>query len=385
MVEDKINLKVFFGYQIQSKFHTPETLKALGNALKNFACEQQPPINIDITYGEFELGTEFFKEIYEKINSSDLSIFDISENNPNVLLESGIALGGGKHVILLKNEESLDKYPTPSDLQQFVYLNYKKDELIKQSHLIEEISKSISYFLSDNHDAHYYYHALWALSPSSKTIIVPSQLPARYTKAKYEDYMFIRRYGDLDTLFLVVETLNRLYPGMDISIVPAKKLNELPKKWRQCNVILIGGPDFNELVREFEQYCPIKYHYGPGKDDVWLSHEKTGEEFKPKFQKKDGKKRAKDYGFFLKKKLDKKNNTKLIFFGGAHTWGVYGATLLVGCRGFDRGEEGYKNAKLLIEKFGTDPSLLVPVGVMGSYEGIWPDDLDLDKVEKIPN
>ena len=65
----------------------------MGEELENHLYNQNQPVELIIEYGEFAPGTQLWGEILEKITSSDISIFDISENNPNVLLEVGISFG----------------------------------------------------------------------------------------------------------------------------------------------------------------------------------------------------------------------------------------------------------------------------------------------------
>ncbi|MBU1628214.1 hypothetical protein KKB18_12675 [bacterium] len=304
----------------------------------------------------------------KKIDASSITIFDISENNPNVLIEAGIALGTGKHVIFLKCEQSKSKYP--SNIHNFIFLPYRSSGALSEESFLESVINSIEYFLSENHDAYFYHRLLWSLMPNSKTIIIPGTLPENYTGNRFEDYIDLRNYTDLDAIFTVMETVHRLYPRMDISIQSASNVNDLPREWEQSNIIFIGGPDFNRVVSEFDNLSPIEYKYGHDDEEVWLQHKKTGKEYKPRFYEKGGQKYARDYGFFLTRRPKKYNPAKIIFIGGARTWGVYGAALLVSCRGFDKNLRSYSNARQLIENFGNNPSLLIPVEVTGSRNGI---------------
>ena len=355
----------------------------MGEELENHLYNQNQPVELIIEYGEFAPGTQLWGEILEKITSSDISIFDISENNPNVLLEVGISFGSDKQVILLKNKETNKRYPTPSDLRAFVYIPYNSADELYQNIVIKKINDSISYFLNNRYPPYFYYHLLWGLSPNSRTIIVPSKLPTTNEPTEFEDYIYIRKYGDLDALFLVEQTLLRLYPKMEIEISPAENLSSLPNGWEDSNLILIGGPDFNPIGKFFGDLCPFEYHYGPGKNDVWLLHKNTKKEFIPKIFDKDEDFLAEDYGFFLKRKSLKNGGRKLIMIGGAHTWGVYGAAMLFSCTSLQTSTLGYKNSELMVTEFGSDPSFIVNFKVRGNIDGILPFVLDLEKVEKI--
>lgn len=379
MTERKIRLKTFVGYQLKSEFHSPTDFQKMGDALNSYLQRQHKRIELEIEYGEFPPGSRIWDQIMEKIEASDVTIFDISENSPNVLIEAGIALGTGKHVIFLKSEQSKTNYP--SDIYTFVCLSYHSSEALSEEAFLKPVIKSIDYFLGKGHDAYFYHRLLWSLMPNYKTIIVPGNLPDSYTGNRFEDYIHLRTYTDLDAVFTVVETIHRLYSRMDISIQSASNINELPRDWEQSNIIFIGGPDFNRVVNEFDELSPIEYRYGQGEQEVWLRHKSTGKEYKPIFYEKGDQKRAKDYGFFLARSTGKDDPAKIIFIGGARTWGVYGAALFASCRGFDKKSRGYSNARQLIEKFGSNPSLLIPVEVTGSRDWIRPPTWALDEVE----
>ncbi len=373
-----LHLKIFIGYQFKSDFHSPAHFQALGHALNALLEKQNKSIRLDIEYGAFPPGVRLWDKIMETIEASQVTIFDISENNPNVLIESGIALGTGKHVIFLKCEQSTYNYP--SDIHNFVFLPYQSSDKLIEEPFLKLILESIEYFLNENHDAYFYHRLLWSLIPSLRTIIIPGILPESYTGNRFEDYIRLRNYSDLDAVLEVIETIHRLYPRMDISIQSASSVNDLPKNWEQSNIVFIGGPDFNRVVGEFDDLVPIQYQYGPN-GEVWLRHKETGKEYKPEFYERAGQRVAKDYGFFLTRKPKEYAPAKMIFIGGARTWGVHGAASLVSCTSFNKQARGYSNVRQLVSEFGSNPSLLIPVEVTGTSEAIHPPTWQIDKVE----
>lgn len=381
MKNNCIKLKVFVGYQIESKYHSPNHFESMGKHLNNLLKKRNRMVSLDIEYGIFPPGARLWEQVAEKIEAAHITIFDISENNPNVLLEAGISLGTGKHVIFLKCDQSESKYPT--DIHNFVFLPYHSSGTLSEESFLTLLIQSIDYFLAHNHDPYFYHRLLWSLHPNVKTVIIPGSLPEKYTGNRFEDYIHIRKYADLDAVFSVMETVHRLYPRMDISIQRASTVNELPQDWVNSNIIFVGGPDFNNIVREFESLSPIEYMYGEGDEEVWLRHKTTGREFKPKFYGEALNRKAKDYGFFLVQQPVNYAPAKLIFIGGARTWGVYGAAMLVSCRSFDKKSKGYLNAKQLVENFGSNPSLLIPVEVHGNREGIHPPNWLFSEIESI--
>lgn len=244
------------------------------------------------------------------------------------------------------------------------------------------MANSVKYYLANTDDVYLYYRLLWCLDPTSKTIIVPSTLPETSAPNPFEDYIHMRIYGDIDAVLCMMESMHRLYPLMDVSISNARTIRELPKGWDQYNIIFIGGPDFNPLVQFFDDKCPIGYRYGPpGSNEVWLYHKTTGIEYMPEFFFRGNQQWAKDHGFFLKTNQSSSNNAKLVFIGGARTWGVLGAASLVSCTGNSKHAHSYTTAKQLVHRFGSNPSLLVPVEILGTREGIHQPKWNIDNVE----
>ncbi len=378
-MENVIKLKAFIGYQIQSAYHASEKFRSMAKNLNDHLSKSSPTLSLDIEFGEFPPGVLLWQEIKQKIELSDITVFDISENDPNVLLEAGIAIGNDKHVIFIKSEESIEKYHIPTDLRSFVYLTYKDKTAITAKQFIKSIADSIFYYLDHKCSPYLYYHLIWSFEPESKTIIVPSFLPDEMAGNIFEDYIYMRRYGDLDATFIVAESLHRLYPKMDISIDRARNISELPRNWEQYNFVFIGGPDFNPIINEFSDLCPIEY---VSNDSIYLRHKKTNYEYRTKFYKRSGKSFAVDHGFFLSI-LKKLHNTRLIFLGGARTWGVYGASKLVSCTNWDKNSYSYKNAQQIVNRFGSSPSLFIPIKVKGTHDGIHSPEWNMDDIEQI--
>ena len=169
---------------------------------------------------------------------------------------------------------------------------------------------------------------------------------------------------------------------MHISLRSALTLDELSEHWMNCNIIMIGGPDYNKIARALEHLCPIEYKGG---ENVWLRNRNTGKEYVPVFIGRGERAHVQDYGFFAKTSLAGMGSRKLVFLGGARTWGVLGAAKLVACEPPGRGKTGSEaQVKLLVQKLGSDPSFLVPVGVIGNkINGIVKQEFYLDQMEPL--
>jgi len=377
-----IRLRAFVACQIRSAFHSPAEFEEMGRRLAALLRSGEPPVDLIIQFGEFPPGTNLWTEVSEAVRAADLVIADISENNPNVLVEAGIAVGSSKQVVLTKSRDSESQYQLPSDLSGFVYLPYERPADLGEPNILQRLLKAVLHYLETSHDVTFFPRLLWSLPLRSRTLIIPGQLPDDWVGLPFEDYVHIRKYSDLDAVRIIMETLLRLYPDMEVALHPARKMSELPANWPTYNLIFIGGPDFNVLVQEFDDRCPFEYLYGPD-SEVWLRHKATGVEYRPKFQRAPNKHTATDYGFFFKTPLAPNAATKLVLIGGARTWGVCGAAMLIGCTSYDRNAEGYRNSKELVRRLGSDPSFVVPVEVKGTKDGVHVPIWKLEAVERI--
>lgn len=65
-----------------------------------------------------------FQNVVNLIDKSSVVIFDLSEENPNVFYEMGIANTLGKEIVIITQDE---KY-VPFDIQHLLYIKYEKNE-----------------------------------------------------------------------------------------------------------------------------------------------------------------------------------------------------------------------------------------------------------------
>ncbi|MDD5529165.1 MAG: hypothetical protein PHX21_03965 [bacterium] len=91
-------------------------------------------------------------KVCKEIQETDFSVFDITERNPNVMLEVGLAFGFGKEVILLNNpkyaEELKKNYPI--DLSGILIVQYDAFSEIKgKADFKEKIEDVVKYLYLD--------------------------------------------------------------------------------------------------------------------------------------------------------------------------------------------------------------------------------------------
>ena len=117
-------LKVFFALQFKSPYMTKiDKDNALVEAMKEVDVEitrEFPDYKLDWQESRLESGRQIGEQIVELVKASDIFIADISEYNPNVLFELGVARGlqclSHKKIIWLSHEE-VDLSQIPSDLR----------------------------------------------------------------------------------------------------------------------------------------------------------------------------------------------------------------------------------------------------------------------------
>jgi hypothetical protein len=114
-------LVVFLGYQFRSYMYPQvELLNAVQQAVTLANGDLlQSGISLRLERVGAEEGIHIQCEICQTIRRAEVCLFEVSDHNPNVLFELGLAVG--KEVILLK---SLKSAQLPSDLAGIKYLAY---------------------------------------------------------------------------------------------------------------------------------------------------------------------------------------------------------------------------------------------------------------------
>lgn len=65
-------------------------------------------------------------DICRQIQSADIAMFDISTNNPNVILEFGLAIGTGKYVFILRSKHYKPSERSLSDLNGILEYRFSR-------------------------------------------------------------------------------------------------------------------------------------------------------------------------------------------------------------------------------------------------------------------
>src|ERR1700680_1189112 len=134
------------------------------------------------------------------------------------------------------------------------------------------------------------------------------------------------KYGDADAYLEVMGTLVRIYPNIDIKVLSSGDLQRVQVDLSK-HIILIGGPDYNEMTRRIlrERRTRIDY-YSPFID---CPDSANPEEIIIYDRRSDRKffcgETDRDYGYFERIQNPYSPKHKIILIGGCHTVGVTAA------------------------------------------------------------
>jgi len=124
-------------HQFKSNYYNSARLKSC--IIKSAEDSEAMLENINLVFEDIEEATQsslVHENVINSIRKSHIVIFELSDVNPNVLYELGIANGLKKPIIVLRETNANEKLPT--DLNQFIYLTYDKNKLDKFHHKLSE-------------------------------------------------------------------------------------------------------------------------------------------------------------------------------------------------------------------------------------------------------
>lgn len=361
-MRSKRKVKIFVGYQIESGYHEVDKIKEAINKVKG-KVEIEENVDIGIQYGEFPAGRFLFSEVFNAIRNCEIAIFDISENNANVLIEVGIAYGNNRYVILLKNELSKEGHKVPSDIGAFIYVPYEDNDAISIDDTCNQIADAILNYLKRISKPVLYFNSLWGFNENDSVYIICPEAPEPEKKQEPEpeEFLYLGKYGDIDSLVVVLISLSRLYPQLNVKICTGEEFDKFPGNPYADNLILIGGPDYNKITRVFMKNTPFEFAEENGV--TILKDRFRDQPFRSQFIEHDGIEKVIDFGFFLKILNPNNPNKKLIMINGIHTYGVYGAAKCFSQYDEHEMDISYRNCKEVISEFGDDPTFAVMLEV----------------------
>lgn len=167
---------------------------------------------------------------------------------------------------------------------------------------------------------------IWGIKDGDFVVVVCSELDEEDSQhVEPREFIYTRKYGDIDAYFEVVITLLRLFPRIKLQVMSSGEAESTRVDMTQ-HVILIGGPDYNAITRNILQKGVTRYVYRSPEEnasptypgEIVLYCGQTDHESCESIDEKD-------YGYFERIRNPNNPATNVILIGGCHTLGVTGA------------------------------------------------------------
>lgn len=345
-------LKVFVGYQIKSRFHSSSCIKRVLAKKLSSIIKKQRDVFLEFQFGDrFNAGEFLFSQVQSAITDCEIAIFDISENNPNVMIEVGMALGAKKFTIILKNEASGKEFPVPSDIKAFIYVPYKKMEGVVQA-----TKTAILNYIKNLTPSHLYFRQLWGFNPGDVVYLVCPELeePDSRQHPEPNEFLYLGKYGDIDALITLFSTLSKLYPNITLRICTGKEFKAYKPIPNSENLILLGGPDYNEITRHYmknTRRVPYKF-IDAGDESEAIKLPRGYGMAQAAIEMDDSRANGIDYGFFVRFQNPHNKKKTIIMVNGIHTYGVYGAAKCFALNQDGETDVSTENCKKILSKIG---------------------------------
>lgn len=214
---------------------------------------------------------------------------------------------------------------------------------------------------------------VWGIKDKDYVVVVCSELedPEKRQMVEPREFIYNFKYGDVDAYFEVVATLLRLFPKIRLRVLSAGEAQNT-RIDLAAHRILIGGPDYNNLVGKVLKKGITQFRYrSPYVEEASKEFPKEivlydtvdDNEFCEHTDEKD-------YGYL--ERIRNPNNPKkhIILIGGCHTIGVTGAVKAFSMANSEHGEIPdvvVKNAKIVARRINakSEFSILLSVERVG--------------------
>ncbi|WP_338848755.1 hypothetical protein V8J88_07485 [Massilia sp. W12] len=346
---------LFFAYQFSSiQISRMEREMSVARSVQYINAElrrSKPNVEIKWTFCDLQAGIGIFNQITKSIEDCCIFIADVSEINPNVMFELGMAYAFTRKIhksISILCHESIDIKRLPSDMAG-IFIEIYKTEYFQQI-FSGQLSRCINEFLEHQNEfnkAQVSDYSFLGLKDKEVVDIVCSELPEKelpyFALETDRNYLRYARFADLDSFIHLKTHLIRMYPQLKIRDFTASehKISDYE------TLFVLGGPAWNKRFRAFQDQLPFYFIEKPDcEDDLLKFKDEYGISAPPlgPVANENGK-IHKDVSVLCK--LSDVSGRKVFLFAGCLTFGVLGACKAIFCK-----ESGNKNSNFLQEIVG---------------------------------
>lgn len=355
---------IFAAYKFDSNYYEKEDLeKAVREAVRNAEASLKRKFkNLTlqlIEQKEIFSGDYVGEFVKESLDKAVITIFELSDREPNVTFELGYSLGIAKsrfnrregYEVLIQSD-NVSHRDVISDLLGKFIVSYeykptlrRKGEYKKIRRKIEsELKRKINSILEDNR---FLKSLIWQMCEEKVYVICPYIPPADQTK--YGVRSSLSEYGDFNTVYDVCTFLKGIL-HCDVEYYHGQQAKSIRDLFEN-HVIAVGGPMWNEYTREFmdDYNLPYRYEWSPEEDvEDYILNKITGKEYPTTKTRKNGSEIIiKDSGIFAVLPNRYNEYKTVILISGISSLGGLGTA-----RAFTEGVISYENCKLLIKTMG---------------------------------
>ncbi len=355
-------IDIFFAYQFNSvTISRIDRDAAIGKGVQAVETELQQthsPLELKWKIVDLDSGDFLKTQIEDLILNSGIFVADISENNPNVMFELGMAYALSRMqelpIVLLCHKDK-DISDIPSDLSG-VYVEKYESEYF-QVILQKELKKACIRFIQSTElirSRQLTKLGFWGLQAGTDVDIVCSEIPEdelpEYADPHDRDYLRYARFADLDSLIHIKTHLASIFPMIRFRDFTASEHKSTEYK----SLIVIGGPAWNKRFKILQESLPVQFVDLPEEiDDILVfreGYECSDVKLRP--IESEGGKIDRDVSLVCRM-TDVSGRTQFLF-GGSLTHGVLGA-----CKGFLSMNVGVKNVEYVEDAVGRDDFLVI--------------------------
>jgi len=356
---------IFAAYKFNSKYYKKEHLEmAIKEAIKNAQTTLRKKFK-DLTLQfieqkQIQPGEYVGEFIRNSLDKAMITIFDLSDREPNVTFELGYSLGMAKYRFarqdgydILIQCNKVNPRDTISDLLgRFIVLyeysnSHQKDEYKKIQRKIEgELKRKIGNLLEDDRILK---RLIWRMYQEDVYVICPYIPPE--DQERYGIRSTLAEYGDFNTVYEVCTFLKGVL-NCNVKYIHSEEAKSI-RDLLNNNIVIVGGPMWNkytgEIMDDDEYDLPYKYNWSPEEDiEDYIQNKITNEEYYTSKKRKNSKEViTKDYGIFAVLPNKYAEDKVIILINGITSAGGLGVA-----RAFTDDEVSHQNCKLLVKNVG---------------------------------